>query len=149
MPTPSSKCYDSQNIRVQQGKTMVKKTFYDVLQVSPNADSEIIKAAYLSLAQRYHPDKNPGNPDAEKYLKIINRAHEVLSDPVKRAGYDAALSTDGDAGMAQLGASSHASIPIQEPEQIKVASAGGSGASSGQMLAQQASIQNNKVTRNK
>lgn len=70
---------------------MTKKTFYDVLQVSPNADQEIIKAAYRSLVQRFHPDKNPDNPDAEQYLKIINRAYEVLSDPVKRAGYDAAL----------------------------------------------------------
>lgn len=70
---------------------MTKKTFYDVLQVSPNADQEIIKAAYRSLVQRFHPDKNPDNPDAEQYLKIINRAYEVLSDPVKREGYDAAL----------------------------------------------------------
>lgn len=70
---------------------MIKKTFYDVLQVSPNADQEIIKAAYRSLVQRFHPDKNPENPDAEQYLKIINRAYEVLSDPVKREGYDAAL----------------------------------------------------------
>ncbi|MHB1100502.1 MAG: DnaJ domain-containing protein [Burkholderiales bacterium] len=70
---------------------MTKKTFYDVLQVSPNADQEIIKAAYRSLAQRFHPDRNPDNPDAEQYLKIINRAYEVLSDPVKREGYDAAL----------------------------------------------------------
>lgn len=70
---------------------MAKKTFYDVLQVSPNADPEIIKAAYRSLCQRHHPDKNPGNPDADKLIKIINRAYEVLSDPVKRAGYDAAL----------------------------------------------------------
>lgn len=76
------------------GVTMVKKTFYDVLQVSPNADPEIIKAAYRSLCQRHHPDKNPDNPDAEKIIKIINRAYEVLSDSVKRSGYDAALTED-------------------------------------------------------
>lgn len=70
---------------------MTKKTFYDVLQVSPNADQEIIKAAYRSLVQRFHPDRNPDNPDADQYLKIINRAYVVLSDPVKREGYDAAL----------------------------------------------------------
>lgn len=78
---------------------MHETTFYDVLQVSPNADPEVIKAAYRSLVQRYHPDKNPGNPDAEKRLKTINRAYEVLSDPVKREGYDAALK-DANAGEA-------------------------------------------------
>ena len=67
------------------------KTFYDVLQVSREADPEVIKAAYKSLVQRYHPDKNPNNPDAEKFLKTINQAYEVLSDPAKRAGYDAAF----------------------------------------------------------
>lgn len=70
---------------------MPKNTFYDVLQLSPNADPMVIEAAYRSLAQRYHPDNNSGNSDAEKHLKIINRAYEVLSDPVKREGYDAAL----------------------------------------------------------
>ncbi|MEQ1667296.1 MAG: DnaJ domain-containing protein [Sulfuriferula sp.] len=70
---------------------MSKKTFYDVLQVSQYADPEIIRAAYKSLVQRYHPDKNPDNSEAEKHLKIINHAYEVLSDPVKRVGYDAGL----------------------------------------------------------
>ncbi len=51
---------------------MHKTTFYDVLQVSPNADQDVIKAAYRSLVQRYHPDKNPGSPDAEKYLKAVD-----------------------------------------------------------------------------
>ena len=69
---------------------MPNKTLYDVLQVSRHADPETIKAAYKSLVQRYHPDRNPDNPDAEKILKEINHAYEVLSDPVKRAGYDAA-----------------------------------------------------------
>ena len=73
---------------------MTQKTLYDVLQVSRHADPETIKAAYKSLVQRNHPDKNPDNPDAEKYLKEINRAYESLSDPVKRAGYDAALAED-------------------------------------------------------
>lgn len=75
---------------------MTKRTFYDVLQVSRNADPETIKAAYKSLVQRFHPDKNPGNPNAEKNIKILTRAYEVLSDPVKRAGYDAALAEDDD-----------------------------------------------------
>lgn len=87
---------------------MAKKTFYDVLQVSRSADPEIIKAAYKSLVQRYHPDKNPDNPDAEKNLKIINRAYEVLSDPVKRAGYDAALAEDDEDQLRQMDAATSA-----------------------------------------
>lgn len=121
---------------------MAKKTFYDVLQVSPYADTEIIKAAYNSLMQRFYPDGSSGDPN-DDFFKALNKAFDVLSDPAKREGYDAALSTDGDAGIAQLCASSQSSIPMQEPEEIKVASAGGSGASSGQMLGQQSSIQNN------
>lgn len=74
---------------------MTKNTHYDVLQVNRNADPEIIKAAYRSLAQRYHPDRNPGNPDAEQYLKLINHAYDVLSDAVKRESYDAALMEQG------------------------------------------------------
>lgn len=74
---------------------MDKKTLYDVLQVSRNADPETIKAAYKSLVQRYHPDKNPDSPDAESNIKEINRAHEILSDPVKRAEYDATLAEEG------------------------------------------------------
>lgn len=70
---------------------MVKKTLYDVLQVSRDAEPETIKAAYKSLVQRYHPDKNPDNPDAEMHLKKINHAYDVLSDPVQRAEYEAAL----------------------------------------------------------
>lgn len=83
---------------------MTKKTYYDVLQVNPNADPEVIKAAYRSLAQRFHPDKNPGNPDVEQYFKIISRAYEVLSDSAKREGYDATLikneSNQADANAA-------------------------------------------------
>ncbi len=62
---------------------MAKKNFYEVLQVTRNADLETIKAAYKILVQRYHADKNSDNPDAEKYLKIINQAYEVLSGHVK------------------------------------------------------------------
>ncbi|MBZ0095853.1 MAG: DnaJ domain-containing protein [Sulfuricella sp.] len=75
---------------------MTKKTFYDVLQVSPSADPEIIKAAYNSLIQRFHPDGSPRDPN-DDFLKSLNQAFEILSDPAKRAGYDAALAnTDED-----------------------------------------------------
>lgn len=83
---------------------MAKKTFYDVLQVSPSADTEIIKAAYNSLIQRFYPDGSPGDPN-DDFLKALNKAYEVLSDPAKRAGYDAALSATGDVDMGQAGTS--------------------------------------------
>lgn len=77
---------------------MAKKTFYDVLQVSPYADTEIIKAAYNSLMQRFYPDGSPGDPN-DDFLKALNKAYEVLSDPAKRAGYDAAIAdADEDQG---------------------------------------------------
>jgi curved DNA-binding protein CbpA len=82
---------------------MAKNTFYDVLQVSPSADSEIIKAAYNSLIQRFYPDGSPGDPN-DDFLKALNKAYEVLSDPAKRAGYDAALADADDGGSHQADA---------------------------------------------
>ncbi|MFC2753359.1 MAG: DnaJ domain-containing protein [Cardiobacterium sp.] len=67
------------------------KTYYDILQVREDADIEVIKGAYRFLAQKYHPDKYPDKEAAEKILKVINKAYSVLSDPVKRAEYDAFL----------------------------------------------------------
>jgi len=64
---------------------------YEILEVSQNASPEVIKAAYKSLMQRYHPDKNPGNAGiAERALAVV-QAYEVLSDPGKRATYDIKL----------------------------------------------------------
>lgn len=95
---------------------MTKKTYYDVLQVSPNADPEVIKAAYSSLVQRYHPDKNPGNPDAEQYFKIINRAYEVLSDPAKREGYDAAFGVADEGQRNQADSSTFTKNTVATPD---------------------------------
>ena len=67
------------------------KTYYDILQVREDAGIEVIKGAYRFLAQKYHPDKYPDKEAAEKILKVINKAYSVLSDPVKRAEYDAFL----------------------------------------------------------
>lgn len=62
--------------------------FYGVLGVQRNADADAIKKAYRKLAKDLHPDKNPGNPQAETRFKAVNRAFDVLSDPQKRKLYD-------------------------------------------------------------
>lgn len=62
--------------------------FYATLGVSKGADAEAIKRAYRKLAKDLHPDKNPGNAQAEARFKAVNRAFDALSDPAKRALYD-------------------------------------------------------------
>ena len=65
------------------------KDYYDILQVSPNAEPEVVGAAYRRLARKYHPDAYAG-PDATERMRELNEAYEVLSDPAKRAEYDRA-----------------------------------------------------------
>jgi DnaJ-class molecular chaperone len=63
-------------------------THYDNLKVARNAPPEVIRAAYKTLSQKYHPDRNPDNPEAERIMKIINVSYEILSDPDKRKKHD-------------------------------------------------------------
>ncbi len=65
-----------------------KRDYYEVLGVSRNADIKEIKSAYRRLAFQYHPDRNPGDKDAEEKFKEASEAYEVLSDPQKRELYD-------------------------------------------------------------
>ena len=80
---------------------MAKRDYYEVLGVSKGASDDEIKKAYRKLAFKYHPDRNPGDKEAEAKFKEINEAHEVLSDKQKRARYDqfGHAGVDGNGGF--------------------------------------------------
>lgn len=63
-------------------------THYDNLRVARNAPLEVIRAAYKTLSQKYHPDRNPGDPEAARIMAILNASYDVLSNPEKRAAHD-------------------------------------------------------------
>ena len=74
---------------------MAKRDYYDVLGVSKGADNKEIKKAYRKIAIKFHPDKNPGDKEAEEKFKEAAEAYEVLSNSEKRQRYD----QFGHAGM--------------------------------------------------
>ncbi len=78
---------------------MAKRDYYEVLGVSRNSGQDEIKKAFRQLALEHHPDRNPGDKNAEEKFKEINEAYTVLSDPQKREQYD----TYGHAGPAGQG----------------------------------------------
>jgi molecular chaperone DnaJ len=65
-----------------------KRDYYEVLSVTRESTAEEIKKSYRKLAVKYHPDKNPGNKEAENQFKELGEAYEILSDQDKRAAYD-------------------------------------------------------------
>lgn len=67
---------------------MSKRDYYEVLGVAKGASDDEIKKAFRKLAVKYHPDKNPGDKEAEEKFKEINEAYSVLSDKTKRSRYD-------------------------------------------------------------
>lgn len=85
---------------------MAYTEYYDLLGVERDADAGTLKKAYRAQAMRYHPDRNPGDGEAEERFKAISVAYEVLSDPQKREIYDRygpdALKGQGGAGGATV-----------------------------------------------
>lgn len=83
---------------------MAKRDYYDILGVERSAEQDTLKKAYRKIALKYHPDRNPDNPEAEEKFKEAAEAYEVLSDENKRARYD----RFGHAGVANGGGGFHA-----------------------------------------
>ena len=63
-------------------------THYDNLKVARDASTDVIRAAYRKLLQKYHPDRNPGDAEAARIVRIINSSYGVLADPIKRKKHD-------------------------------------------------------------
>ena len=79
---------------------------YDILGVTKEIDNNGLKKAYRKLAMKWHPDKNPGNQQAEQKFKEISSAYDILSDADKRKTYDQ-FGLDAVKGMSQGGGGGH------------------------------------------
>ena len=65
---------------------MAKRDYYEILGISRDADEKEVKRAYRKLAMKYHPDRNPGDSEAENKFKEASEAYEILADQSRRAG---------------------------------------------------------------
>ncbi|HEX4881012.1 MAG TPA: molecular chaperone DnaJ [Porticoccaceae bacterium] len=91
---------------------MAKRDYYEVLGVARDAGEGEIKKAYRRVAMKYHPDRNPDDPDAEGKFKEATEAYEVLSDSSKRSAYDqfGHAAVDGSGGQGAAGGASFSDI---------------------------------------
>ena len=83
---------------------MAKRDYYKVLDVARNASEADMKKAYRRLAMKFHPDRNPGDHEAEEKFKEAKEAYEVLTDSRKRAAYDQFGHAGVDPSMGAAGA---------------------------------------------
>ena len=85
---------------------MAKRDYYEILGVAKNASEADLKKAFRRLAMKYHPDRNPGDKEAEDRFKEAKEAYEILTDPQRRAAYDqfGHAGVDPSAGGARGGA---------------------------------------------
>ena len=92
--TGASPAFSGMNGQSEQGAEsdtsfVDEPDYYSILEVAQTASPETIRAAFKSLVQRYHPDRNPGDATATRQTQLLNDAYSVLSDPLRRADYDA------------------------------------------------------------
>ncbi|MBO5187576.1 MAG: molecular chaperone DnaJ [Prevotella sp.] len=92
---------------------MAKRDYYEVLGVNKNASEDEIKKAYRKIAIKYHPDRNPGNKEAEEKFKEAAEAYDVLHDKQKRQQYDQ-FGFDGPAGAGGFGGFGGASMNMDD-----------------------------------
>lgn len=93
-PTVCKHFFHSNNI-------LLRKNYYEILNVPRNASAKDIKKAYYQLAKKYHPDTNKGDPDSAKKFQEVSEAYEVLSDDSKRKSYDQFGTTANRMGFDQ------------------------------------------------
>jgi molecular chaperone DnaJ len=96
--------FDSIGTRLlQRGFVSDKRDYYEVLGVARDVDAGELKRAYRRLAMELHPDRNPGDSEAENKFKEASEAYQVLSEPNKRAGYDRFGHAGANAGVGGAG----------------------------------------------